>query len=140
MAEILKKEIFSLQYNYMLTRDRNIGYWHMNLSDIIHYHHGGCTLTYLLLDPSKGKIEKKRLGQNIASGDVLQLVVPGGTWKATVLMSEDEGSEHDSCDWGLLGEAVAPGFDICDMKFGTKENMAEFTEIWEDVAPYIKNR
>lgn len=30
---------------YMLTKEENIGYWHMNTSDIVHYFHGGMFIT-----------------------------------------------------------------------------------------------
>lgn len=61
---------------------------------------------------------------------VLQLIVPGGVWKATTLL---EG------DWGLLGEAVAPGFDYRDMRFGTEEELRPaFPDLWDQIAPYVK--
>lgn len=65
-----------------------------------------------------------------------QLIVPGGVWKATVL----EGGEGKDDHWGLLGEAVAPGFDYRDMRFGNAEEMQKaFPHLWPDqIAPYLK--
>jgi len=65
-----------------------------------------------------------------------QLIVPGGVWKSTELVVEGPG------DWGLLGEAVSPGFDYCDMTIGDeemlrKENLPE--DEWEEaIAPFLK--
>ena len=126
---------------YMLTKEENIGYWHMNKSDIVHYHQGGCTLTYLMIDPQTGVLSKQTVGQNVEKGDVPQLIVKGGIWKATVLLEKDnEGMIPSTCDWGLIGEAVAPGFDYRDMQFGTEEKLQQFVDIWEDIKPYIKQK
>jgi uncharacterized protein len=59
-----------------------------------------------------------------------QLIVDGGTWKATVL---------EAGEWGLLGEAVAPGFDYRDMKFGSREELgAQFPHLLKEIEPYLK--
>ncbi len=52
-----------------------------------------------------------------------------------------EGGEGQGDDyWGLLGEAVAPGFDYTDMRFGEAGEMArDFPHLWPDnIAPYLK--
>jgi predicted cupin superfamily sugar epimerase len=114
---------------YMLTDDRPISYFHCNQSDIIHYFQAGWALTYLLISP-QGKLEKIKLGGDVTKGEVLQLIVPGGYWKATVL---------ERGEFGLLGEAVAPGFDYQDSQFATAEYFqSKFPNLWEDVANYIK--
>lgn len=114
---------------YMLTDDRPIGYFHKNKSDIIHYFHAGSSLTYLILHPN-GKLQKVKLGFDITKGDLLQLIVPGGCWKATVL---EEG------EFGLLGEAVAPGFDYRDMELGKADYFqSHFPDLCDELAPYVK--
>lgn len=106
---------------YMLTDDRPIGYFHRNQSDIIHYWHGGSALSYLLID-QHGNLSRPSLGPNLDAGEQLQLIVPGGYWKATVL-------EHG--DYGLLSEAVTPGFDYSDMTLATAEQMRrDYPELW----------
>lgn len=51
-----------------------------------------------------------------------------------------EGGEGKEDHWGLLGEAVAPGFDYRDMRFGAAEEMQkDFPSLWpEQIAPYLK--
>ncbi len=98
---------------YMLTDDSPIGYFHRNQSDIVHYWHSGAALTYYLIDPL-GQFSTQRLGPDIAAGENLQMTVPGGYWKATLL----SGGEY-----GLLSEAVSPGFDYADMSLASLEDM-----------------
>ena len=57
-------------------------------------------------------------------------------WKATVL----EGGEGKEDHWGLLGEAVAPGFDYRDMRFGAAAELAQaFPDLWPgQIEPFLK--
>ncbi|MGF1537106.1 MAG: cupin domain-containing protein [Elainellaceae cyanobacterium] len=114
---------------YLLTDDRPIDHLHQNQSDIMHYFHAGSAITYILVDP-QGQLHKVKLGPNVAQGDVLQLLVPGGYWKAAVL---------ESGEYGLLGEAVAPGFDYRDMTIATAEAIqAQVPALWDELAPYVR--
>ncbi|MEP6388410.1 MAG: cupin domain-containing protein [Halioglobus sp.] len=94
---------------YMLTSDSRVGHWHSNKSDIVHYFHLGSPITYFLLHPD-GALETATLGSDFAAGHQLQLAVPGGVWKASHLPAGD---------YGLISEAVAPGFEYEDMTLGT---------------------
>lgn len=98
---------------YMLTSDSPIGHWHRNKSDIVHYFHLGAPVTYYLLHPD-GALETATLGSDLAAGHQLQLAVPGGVWKASHLPTGD---------YGLISEAVAPGFEYEDMTLGTREQL-----------------
>lgn len=114
---------------YMLTDDRNIGYFHVNKSDIVHYFHGGSPLTYLIIHPH-GQLERITLGNDLTKGELPQLVVKGGCYKATIL---------EKGEYGLLGEAVAPGFDYMDMEIGTLETMGKkFPDLIDEISEYIK--
>lgn len=95
---------------YLLTSDSSIGHLHCNQSDIVHYYHGageqgGGVLRYTLIWPD-GRVEQALLGPSLAEGHQWQLIVPGGVWKASELVSGE---------WGLISEAVCPGFDFADM-------------------------
>lgn len=115
---------------YMLTDDRPIGHFHMNQSDILHYFHLGSPMTYLTINPS-GQLDTFVLGPDLTKGHVLQKVVPGGYWKASVLK---QGA------FGLLSEAVSPGFDYRDMTIATADKLqVEFPHLWEKIIPYIKD-
>jgi uncharacterized protein len=113
---------------YLLTDDRPIDRFHRNQSDIIHYFHYGSAITYLILEPS-GKLTKVKLGLNFTQGEVAQLLVPGSFWKAAVL---------EKGEFGLIGEAVTPGFDYRDMEIGTASYFQEFfPDLWTQLAPYV---
>jgi predicted cupin superfamily sugar epimerase len=112
---------------YMLTDDSPIGYFHRNQSDIIHYWHGGEALRYWLIDP-QGKLSSPTLGPG--EEQQLQLLVPGGYWKAT---------ELEQGEYGLLSEAVCPGFDYDDMQLATAMQMqADFPALFDQLRRLIK--
>ena len=98
----------------------------VNLSDHVHYYHGGKPFEYLLYDPSaeNKRLERIILGPDIANGHQLQVCVPGGTYKCgrLLLSSLDERLPHEYC---LLGEAVGPGFDICDFRPLTTKDLED---------------
>ncbi|MGC1305603.1 MAG: cupin domain-containing protein [Phormidesmis sp.] len=114
---------------YMLTRDRPINHLHKNQSDIMHYFQAGSPITYIVVD-LEGNLGKAKLGLDLANGEVPQLLVPSGYWKAAVL---------ESGEYGLLGEAVAPGFDYRDMAIAKADDIrAQFPTLWNELAPYVR--
>ncbi|XOF33132.1 MAG: cupin domain-containing protein [Candidatus Electrothrix sp. YB6] len=96
---------------YMLTQDNPGGFLHKNKSDIIHYHHLGAAIKYTIVSPD-GVLSEKILGPNISDGETLQLLVPGGWWKASRLYAGE---------YGLISEAVSPGFEYADNEIATEE-------------------
>lgn len=96
--------------HYLLTDDSPVGHLHCNRSDILHFWQAGSPLRYTLLSPH-GELRSVVMGPDLAAGQQLQLLVPGGTWKASELM---EG------EYGLIAEAVCPGFDYRDMELATR--------------------
>eukprot|EP01061_Rhynchopus_euleeides_P000638 TRINITY_DN10451_c0_g1_i1.p2 TRINITY_DN10451_c0_g1~~TRINITY_DN10451_c0_g1_i1.p2 ORF type:complete len:238 (+),score=65.99 TRINITY_DN10451_c0_g1_i1:98-715(+) len=103
---------------YMLTDKAPISTWAINLSDIVHSYHGGRALTYYVLHKN-GTLETQRLGMDILAGERPQFVVKGGCWKATEIESPRSG------EWGLLGEAVAPGWDFRDFAMGSEADLVQ---------------
>lgn len=98
---------------YLLTKESPVGHWHHNRSDILHFFHLGAPITYYLIHPD-GRLETVVLGPDPARGHRLQLAVRGGTWKASHL---PEG------EYGLISEAVAPGFEYADMTLGEADTL-----------------
>ncbi len=98
---------------YMLTADAPVGHWHLNQSDILHFYHLGSPITYYLIHPD-GRLDRVIMGPDPSQGHRLQLVVRGGTWKASHL---EEG------EYGLISEAVSPGFDYEDMTMGERAKL-----------------
>ena len=101
---------------YLLAAESPIGHFHLNQSDIVHYFHLGDPITYYLLYPT-GELTTVVMGSDIRNGQVLQLTVPGGVWKASEIPSDG------SHGFGLISEAVTPGFEYDDMTLGYREQM-----------------
>ncbi|MCO7227251.1 cupin domain-containing protein [Pleionea sp. CnH1-48] len=109
---------------YLLTDDSPIGHFHKNQSDIMHYWHAGESLTYYLINP-EGELTHHQLGPDASKGESLQLIVPGGYWKATELKQGE---------YGLLSEAVSPGFDYQDMMLANADEMAHhYPHLWPQI-------
>ena len=89
-------------------------WWGRNRSDHVHYWQGGGAFEYLILHPQDGRLERQILGPRLHAGEVLQLPVKGGCYKAGTLV------RGDHC---LVGEAVGPGFDFRDFEWGTAEGL-----------------
>ena len=104
-------------------------------SDHVHYYHGGAPFEYVLVDPSKPVLRRVVLGPDIAAGQVLQLPVRGGTWKAGRLLFSAGHSSHDYC---LIGEAVGPAFDFHDFSFLSAADVAaSIPELSRVLAPFV---
>ena len=112
---------------YALTSASPVGHFHRNRSTIVHYFQLGDPLTYRLLD-AEGNLETRVLGPDLAAGHRLELVVPGGVWKS----SELEPGPHG---YGLVAEAVSPGFDYADMSLA---QAAELERLRPDAAALLR--
>lgn len=116
---------------YMLTSQSPIGHFHLNKSDIVHYYHMGDPIRYTLIYPD-GKLEQVIMGSDVTKGELLQLTVKGGIWKSSELLAGEHG-------YGLISEAVSPGFDYADMTLGTNELLKEkFPQHWGLVERLVK--
>ncbi|MGH8389659.1 MAG: cupin domain-containing protein [Pseudomonas sp.] len=102
---------------YLLSKDSPVGHFHLNQSDIVHYYHLGDAIEYKLIYPD-GTLKTVVMGSNVIAGQHLQLHVPGGIWKASRLMEGSSG-------YGLISEAVSPGFDFADMEMGDRQKLSE---------------
>ncbi|WOJ93643.1 cupin domain-containing protein [Congregibacter variabilis] len=107
---------------YLLTAGGPIGHFHRNRSDIVHYFHLGDPIEYVLIHPD-GELQTVIMGPDPRKGHHLQLTVAGGVWKASRLNGEGRQG------YGLISEAVSPGFDYRDMTLGiTSQLLADFPE------------
>ena len=102
---------------YLWTKDSPIGHFHLNHSDIVHYYHLGDAIAYSLIFPD-GTLSTVMMGSDVIAGECLQLHVPGGVWKASRLTDGSAG-------FGLISEAVSPGFDYADMEMGNRQKLSE---------------
>ena len=97
---------------YLLNSESPVGHFHRNKSDIVHFFHMGDAIVYFLIHPD-GVLEEVTLGHNIEDDHQLQLVVPGGVWKASLLKA------NGAFGYGLISEAVSPSFNYDDMTLGS---------------------
>lgn len=101
---------------YMLTNTAPLGYFHSNMSPILHFHHAGGPMIYRFIH-GDGRIEEHVMGQDIANGQVLQLVAPAGCWKSTQLAPDHE--------YGLVSEVVFPGWELFDSIIAKKQSLLD---------------
>ena len=111
---------------YLLATESPIGHFHINRSDIVHYFHLGDPISYYLIHPD-GKLEIVVMGNNLLAGQLLQMTVPGGVWKASQIPAD---GEHG---FGLVSEAVSPGFDYTDMRLGYCDELLELFPQYEEL-------
>ena len=116
---------------YLLSAESPIGHFHMNQSDIMHYFHMGDPITYFMLN-TDGSLQQTILGPDPIKGHQMQMMVKGGTWKASKISS---GGKYG---YGLIGEAVAPGFEYPDMQLGKTamllKQFPQHTQIIEELS------
>lgn len=106
---------------YLLTEQSPIGRFHFNESDILHFFHAGDALEYTLIF-ADGSLQTLVMGSDILAGQLLQMHVPGGIWKASRLLDGSNG-------FGLISEVVSPGFDFADMQMGHRQKLtAQFPQ------------
>jgi predicted cupin superfamily sugar epimerase len=111
---------------YYLLQPGQVSELHLLPSDEIFHFYLGSPVKMLQLWPN-GSGREIVLGNDIAAGQVPQLVVPAGVWQGTRLIGET--------GFALLGCTVAPGFDYADYHGG---NRAELTAKWPAFAEEIK--
>jgi len=110
---------------YLLDRQEPLGRLHRNRSDILHFLIEGGPIEYLLLTEG-GVLERHRL-----SAQERFLMVPGGCWKASLLIGD--------ATFGLISEVVLPGFDYVDHEFATEKDLrARYAAHWEEMAPFLR--
>lgn len=103
---------YSTLIYYLLTPHCQRGRFHKNKNRIIHTLHRGRG-QYVLIYPN-GYVHSFKVGYNASAGEVSQWVVPGGVYKASFPLENEE-----LCDSLLISEVVVPGFDFEDHQFMT---------------------
>ena len=73
----------------------------------------------------KGDYKRIRIGNNISEEEVLQYVVPAGTWFASELENKNE--------FALCGCTVSPGFDFNDFEMPEKNQLLKLFPLHEEI-------
>lgn len=104
---------------YFMLPPGDLSRLHRLKSDEIWYHHCGGSLSIHQIDP-QGSHSVFRLGNNLAAGDSLQVIIKAGCWFGAVVDGDQE---------ALVGCAVAPGFDFADFELAVRaELLAQYPQ------------
>ncbi|WVF67779.1 hypothetical protein IAT40_002540 [Kwoniella sp. CBS 6097] len=141
------------QIYYLLTPDSYRGRMHMNLHSTFHIHHAGRALYTLIRPPSETEtapsIHRVILGPNVTEGEVTQLFVPGGWWKASEIPDEDlllldapdaqKAGLQDKIGC-LISEVVVPGWNPDQHQFINEDKLKAMwggNPGWEQYKKYV---
>lgn len=100
---------------YYLLEPGTFSEMHVLTSDELFHFYLGDPVEMLQLWPD-GHSEVVVLGQNLAAGQQVQLLVPAGVWQGTRLIEDGKVA--------LLGCSVVPGFDFADYTSGSFGKLA----------------
>ena len=101
---------------YYLLEPGTFSEMHVLDSDEMFHFYLGDPVEMLQLYPS-GESKVVTLGQDLAAGQHVQVVVPAGVWQGTRLVGDGKVA--------LLGCTVTPGFDFADYRNGSYEELIE---------------
>jgi predicted cupin superfamily sugar epimerase len=101
---------------YYLLEPGTFSEMHVLDSDEMFHFYLGDPVEMLQLYPS-GESRVVTLGQDLAAGQHVQVVVPAGVWQGTRLVGDGKVA--------LLGCTVTPGFDFADYRNGCCEELIE---------------
>ena len=99
---------------YFLLKGEEFSSFHRIKSDETWHFYLGTTLELFVLD-NDGKLIRYLLGQNLESGENLQITIPKNSWFA--------GRVVDKSGFALLGCTVAPGFQFDDFELAEREKL-----------------
>jgi len=94
---------------YLMTKDVQIDPWHILVSDEILLYHAGAPMIQMLLY-ADGTWEEVVLGPDVRKGEIMQKLIPAGTWMGFVKKGDPR------YDWGLYGVMVVPGWNMEDIR------------------------
>jgi predicted cupin superfamily sugar epimerase len=111
---------------YYLLEPGTFSEMHVLQSDeVFHYYMGGAVEMLQLF--ADGRSQRVVLGKDLAAGERPQVVVPGGVWQGSRLLTQE--------GWALLGCVVAPGFEFVDYRDASAE---ELVAKWPGEAEMIR--
>ncbi|GAA5927370.1 Cff1p [Sporobolomyces koalae] len=137
------------QIYYLLDSKSVKGKLHLNLSTTYHLlHNGRAKYTLLRQSPTAGEkpvIKQVVMGEDVEKGELRQLLVEGGWWKASELPEEDLSNGEEDKTGCLISEVVVPGFDWHDHAFLTRKGLLnlfngdEEDEWYQKLLSYVKS-
>jgi len=99
---------------YFLLEGRQFSSFHRLKSDELWHFYDGSSVKVYIIDAA-GNLTLKVLGNDLDSGEELQIVIPRNTWFAAEVI--------DKSSFVLMGCTVAPGFEFDDFELGKREEL-----------------
>ncbi len=100
---------------YYLLKEKDKSHFHRLKSDEAWFFHQGTSLVVQVL--SQGKLETILLGNDLANGEVPQVVLPANVWFAAKVA--------DGRNFALVSCVVAPGFEFKDFELAERDLLIE---------------
>lgn len=98
-------------------------------TEIFHFYLGD-PVAMLQLHPN-GKTETVTMGQDLAAGQQLQVIVRGGVWQGCRLAPGGQ--------WALMGTTMSPGFDYEDYEPANRDELiAQYPDMAEAIRKYTR--
>lgn len=103
---------------YYLLEPGTFSELHVLATDELYHFYLGDAVEMLQLFPD-GSSDVFVLGQDLAAGENVQLLVPAGVWQGTRLVGDGQKPNQ----YALLGCTLTPGFDFADYKNASAEEL-----------------
>ena len=100
---------------YLITEDNFSGLHTVDMDEIFHFYAGSPVEMFQILPDGSGK--SIIIGNNLAIGEVPQVVVPKDVWQGTKLVEPKPGA------WALLGCTVSPAFQFEKFHIKNREEL-----------------
>lgn len=128
-ALVTSKRLASTAIYYLVTPE-SFSALHRVKSDEIFHFYSGDPVEMIQITP-EGEIKRILIGNNLANGEIPQVLVQKGVWQGTRLISGGK--------WSLMGTTVAPGFEFEDFEAGTRAEMLKlFPQHREDIIRFTR--
>lgn len=101
---------------YFLLDGRQVSKFHRLKSDELwHFYDGSAIKLYVINEA--GEFSTILLGNDLASGEVFQVVIRKNSWFAAEVL--------DKKSYSLIGCTVSPGFDFTDFELASRKNLMD---------------
>ena len=111
---------------YLMTPDDFSALHRLHAPELWH-HYAGAAAEMLLLWPD-GRIDRPRLGDDLAAGERPVVGVPAGVWMAATTRG----------DWTLVGTTMAPPFEPDGFELGQLDDLAaRYPAAADDIARFL---
>lgn len=115
---------------YYLVTPESFSALHRVKSDEIFHFYSGDPVEMIQITP-EGQLKRILIGNNLASGELPQVLVPKGVWQGTRLVTGGK--------WSLMGTTVAPGFEFEDFEAGPRAEILKlFPQHREDIIRFTR--